>query len=91
MRLAWPQRKDIVQAHVRGKRGAPGSILNEAVGFLCELAQSDGRQDDYKRRKITDGSRAAYTDSKTRCSDSKPNSAKPKPKAYSSKANVAIV
>lgn len=55
LRLARPQRKNIVQAHVRGKRGAPGSILNEAVGFLCELAQSNGRLGDYKCRKLLTG------------------------------------
>ncbi|GMF44636.1 unnamed protein product [Phytophthora fragariaefolia] len=64
LRLAWPQRKDIVQAHVRGKRGTPDSILNDAVAFLCELVQSDGRLDDYKRRKTAGGSRTVRVEAK---------------------------
>ncbi|GMF31351.1 unnamed protein product [Phytophthora fragariaefolia] len=71
LRLAWPQRKDIVQTHVRGKRGNPSGVLNDAVLFLCELSQSDGRLDDYKRRKVAGGSRGTRVDTKLKPADVK--------------------
>eukprot|EP00644_Phytophthora_capsici_P011364 jgi/Phyca11/118991/e_gw1.37.242.1 len=88
LRLAWPQRKDIVQAHVRGKKGSPTSVLNEAVQFLSELSQSDGRLEDYKRRKLSDGSRALRGDTKSKATPLAPKSAVSKPKG---KAHVAVV
>ncbi|KUF95789.1 hypothetical protein AM588_10008943 [Phytophthora nicotianae] len=75
LRLAWPQRKDILQTHIRGKPGAPTELLNDAVHFLSELSQSDGRRDDYKRRKLSDGSRTPRPDTKA-----KPAASKPTPK-----------
>ncbi|KAJ8558724.1 hypothetical protein ON010_g8725 [Phytophthora cinnamomi] len=82
LRLAWPQRKDIVQAHVRGKQGSPADLMNDAIQLLSELSQSDGRLDDYKRRKIADGSRAKPKAIKT---------AGPKLNAPAAKANSAII
>ncbi|KAF4138654.1 hypothetical protein GN958_ATG12159 [Phytophthora infestans] len=88
LRLAWPQRKDIVQAHARGKIDSPTSILSDAVQFLSELSQSDGRLEDYKRRKLSDGSRALRGDTKSKTTPlaSKPAVSKPKGKAH-----VAVV
>ncbi|GMF23197.1 unnamed protein product [Phytophthora fragariaefolia] len=90
LRLAWPQRKDIVQAHVRGTRGNPSGVLNDAVLFLCELAQSDGRLDDYKRRKVADGSRGTRVGTKLKPVDVKGKAASgPKSKSLIPKAHSA--
>ncbi|OWZ18634.1 hypothetical protein PHMEG_0007242 [Phytophthora megakarya] len=91
LRLAWPQRKDIAQAHVRDKRGSPSTILNNAVLFLDELAQSDGRQDDFKRRKIADGSPAVRTDPRYNAEYIGAKNFTSIPKASGSKANMAVV
>ncbi|KAI9999226.1 hypothetical protein PInf_004046 [Phytophthora infestans] len=91
LRLAWPQRKYIVQAHIRGKMGTPTEILNDAVRFLSELSQSDGRLDDYKRRKLTDGSRALKGDAKANPADASFKGPRLHSKAPRAKSNVAIV
>ncbi|KAG1683840.1 hypothetical protein DVH05_026695 [Phytophthora capsici] len=91
LRLSWPQRKDIVQAHIRGKMGTPMDVLNDAVQFLSELAQSDGRLDDYKRRKLTDGSHAPRGDAKGKPADASFKSPRPHGKPSRAKSNVAIV
>lgn len=88
LRLAWPQRKDIVQAHVRGKTGSATSVLNDAVKFLSELSQSDGRLEDYKRRKVSDGARAPRGEVKPK---SAPAPSKPAIAKAKGKANVAVV
>ncbi|OWZ11130.1 hypothetical protein PHMEG_00015899 [Phytophthora megakarya] len=64
LRLAWPQRKDVVHSHIHGQQGSPTTLIHAAVEFLSELAQSDGRLEDYKRHKLADGSREQRIDSK---------------------------
>ncbi|KAF4130809.1 hypothetical protein GN958_ATG19994 [Phytophthora infestans] len=85
------QRKDVVQAHIRGKLGTPTEVLNDAVRFLSELSQSDGRLDDCKRRKLTDGSRALKGDAKANPADASLKGPRLHSKAPRAKSNVAIV
>ncbi|KAF4039427.1 hypothetical protein GN244_ATG08433 [Phytophthora infestans] len=91
LRLTWPQRKDIVEAHIRGKMGTPTEVLNDAVRFLSELSQSDGRLDDYKRRKLTDGSRALKWDAYANPAEASFKGPRLHSKAPRAKSNVAIV
>ncbi|OWZ08462.1 hypothetical protein PHMEG_00018994 [Phytophthora megakarya] len=85
LRLAWPQRKDVVHSHIRGMQGSPTSLIHEAVQFLSELSQSDGRLEDYKRRKLSDGSRGSSSDAKTKAIDNYVKGNGP------GKAHVAVV
>eukprot|EP00644_Phytophthora_capsici_P013316 jgi/Phyca11/14078/fgenesh1_pg.PHYCAscaffold_5_\ len=63
----------------------------EDAQFLSELSQSDGRLDDYKRRKLTDGSHAPRGDAKGKPAEASFKSPRPHGKPSRAKSNVAIV